>query len=57
MMGIPFRKYGMQQKVRFWSFFVLYDFILSNGFAVAFMDRKSLKDHEYYLYDTKERQL
>jgi len=55
--GIPYRAYGSQYKIRFWSFFILYDAFLAYTFASIFRDNRKLKSHLYPLYQTRERKL
>ena len=55
--SIPYRKYPIQFKFRFWGFFAFFEYFLAKGFTKIFMNNTLLEEYKYPLYKLKERKL
>lgn len=56
-MGIPFRSYPIQHKVRFWSFFLAYELTLVFGYYYMYPGKEILEKHTFPLNTIRQRTL
>lgn len=56
-MGIPYRNYPFQHKLRFWSFFIFYEAVFTYTYFFWTMDKKTLERSMWPLNKIRERQL
>ena len=56
-MGIPYRSYPLQHKIRFWSFFALYEVAFTLGYFYLTLDKDFLEKYRYPLNTIREKKL